>query len=285
MARTIDLRSLARAVAGAVVAAALGGAGPASAAEAAEAAVRRSAAAYADLEGKEVERLSRTIDRLMADPALLEAFRSRDREKLLSLARPQLANLERDLGVSLWYFHDAASGRVFLRVHAPALHGDVIGRQTLARAAATGEVGAGRELGRTAFALRVVKPVRAGGKVLGYVELGEQLEHFLERTKQQTGDDFGVLVDKARIDRAELARVRGEDRWDERPDVVLIDSTMWNDRNVNLGMPLAKLPAAGTFIPEWKDEGQTYVGGAFPVRDATNQVVGALFVRHPLPTR
>jgi hypothetical protein len=214
---------------------------------------------------------------------VVEPFRARDREKLLAAAQPALERLQREHGISLWYFHDPAA-RVFLRVHAPALHGDAVTRQTLARAASNG-LGAGKELGKTAFALRVVKPLRSGGEVVGYLELGEQLEQFLERTKRQTGDDFGVLVDKARIDRAGLARVRGEDRWEERPDVVLIDSTMWNDRNVELGMPLAKLPAAGAFIPEWKDEGEAYVGGAFPLRDAADQVVGALFVRHPLAAR
>jgi hypothetical protein len=279
------LRPLARAVAFAVAAATLAHAGAARADGAAEeAAVRRAAAAYAELERKEVERLSKALDALAADPALLEPFGARDRERLLRVAQPRFERLAAELGVSLWYFHEAGS-RVFLRVHVPSLHGDAVQRPTLARAAATGQVAAGKELGKTAFALRVVKPVRSGGKLLGYVELGEQLEQFLERTKKQTGDDFGVLVDKARIDRAELTRVRGEDRWEERPDVVLVDSTMWNDRYVTLGMPLAKLPATGTIIPEWNDEGQAYVGGAFPVRDAADQVVGALFVRHAVVAR
>ncbi len=97
--------------------------------------------------------------------------------------------------------------------------------------------------------------------------------------KAQTGDDYAILADKARVDRKELAKVRGEDRWDERPDVVLIESTVWNEATVDLGAPLGKIPDGGTRIPAWMDGPGRYVGGAFPVRDAANRLVGALFVR------
>jgi hypothetical protein len=46
----------------------------------------------------------------------------------------------------------------------------------------------------------------------GYMEMGEEIDHFLTSIKGQTGDDYGVLVDKTRIDRAKLASARGEDR-------------------------------------------------------------------------
>jgi hypothetical protein len=114
------------------------------------------------------------------------------------------------------------------------------------------------------------------------MELGEEIDHFFERMKQQTGDDFGLLVDKQHVDRAELARVRNDDRWDERPDVVLINSTMWDEKHVDVGMPLAKLPAKGNMVPGWEEEGRSYVGGAFPVKNAAGHVVGALFVRHQI---
>ena len=95
----------------------------------------------------------------------------------------------------------------------------------------------------------------------------------------ETGDDYGILVDKTRIDRKELARVRGEDRWDERPEVVLVDSTVWNERIIDLGRPLAKIPDGGVIIGRWRAGAKVFVGGAFPIRDARGVVVGALFVR------
>jgi hypothetical protein len=261
-------------------AAALVVAAPVPAADLAKDPVAEAGAAYAALEKADVEALSAELDLLVADPALVGPFVARDRAKLLAAARPRFAKLEKERMITHWYFIEPEPSRTcFLRVHAPDQLGDRIDRETLSRAIASQKIGAGKELGKTAFALRVVKPIRAKGKVVGYMELGEEIGHFLTRMKAQTGDDYAVLADKARLDRAALVAVRKEDRWDERPDVVLVDSTVWNEATVSLGAPLAKLPPEGTRLPEWKDGQGRYIGGAFPIRDAADQVVGALFVR------
>jgi hypothetical protein len=126
----------------------------------------------------------------------------------------------------------------------------------------------------------VVKPISSRGKVIGYMELGEEIDHFFGRMKAQTGDDFGLLVDKRFVDRKELARVIKEDRWDERPDLVLIQSTMWDEKNIDVGGSLQTLTDEGMGFKEWKEGGESFAGGSFPVRDASQRVVGAVFVRH-----
>ncbi|HET8540142.1 MAG TPA: cache domain-containing protein [Anaeromyxobacter sp.] len=244
-------------------------------------AVGRGAAAFAKLEKMRVDLLSKELDRLVADPALVGPFLARDREKLLAAAKPIFEKLETVDQITHLYFIDPEPARTcFLRVHKPEQFGDVVDRETLRAAIATRKIGFGKELGRTAFALRVVKPIRSGGKIVGYMELAEEIDHFFERMRQLTGDDFGLLVDKQHVDRAELARVRNDDRWDERPEVVLVNSTMWDEKRIQLPVPLAALPADGAYAGSWKAEGRTYVGGAFPVKSASGHVVGALFVRH-----
>jgi Double sensory domain of two-component sensor kinase len=250
---------------------------------ASEDALRRGALAFSALERSDVEKLSSQLDALLARPELLELYRARDREKLLAWASPIFRSLQAKQGVTHWYFLDPEPARTcFLRVHAPELHGDVVNRDTFSQAIASHDVGSGKELGKTAFALRVVKPLRAGDAIVGYVELGEEINHFLERMKADTGDDFGLLVDKRLIDRAELARLQVVDRWADHPDVVLVDSTVWNERVVDLGVPVAQLPAEGRMLGEWADGSRTFVGAAFPVRSAAGVAVGALFVRHDI---
>ena len=244
-------------------------------------AVHRGAAAFALLERAEIQKLSQALDALSSDPAMVKLFQARKREALLALAAPKFQRLKARQGITHWYFLEPEPARTcFLRVHAPELYGDVVNRDTFSQAIANHRMGYGKELGKTAFALRVVKPIRVDGRIIGYMELGEEIDDFLDRMKRETGDDFGILADKKLVDRAELARVRNDDRWDERPDVVLIDSTMWDERHIGLGMPLAKLPASGALVRGWKDGGTSYAGGAFPVKDASGEVVGALFVRH-----
>ena len=244
------------------------------------------AQAFAALERADVETLSKALDALVVDPALVEPFQARDRARLLAAAQPVFERLKAEKNITHLYFLEPEPSRIcFLRVHAPAIFGDVVKRDTFSQAIATHQVGSGKELGKTAFALRVVKPLRGDGKVIGYVELGEEIDHFLERMKAQTGDDYALLVDKKRVDRKELARVRGEDRWNERPDLVLIDSTIWNERTVKLPTHFTKLPDAGREVPSWMDGSRRYAGVAFPVRNAAGEIVGAMFVRHPVDAR
>jgi hypothetical protein len=253
---------------------------------AAEEALRRGAIEFATLERAEAAKLSKVLDALASDPVLVKAFRARDRKALLAAAAPKFERLREKQHVTHWYFLDPPPARTcFLRVHAPQLHGDVVTRDTFAQAIAFQRVAWGKELGKTAFALRVVKPVRADGKVVGYMELGEEIDDFLVRIKERTGDDFGLLIDKDRIDRKELARVLKEDHWDERPEVVLIDSTMWNDRMIQLGVAVERLPEEGLMLGTWTDGARTFDAAAFPVRDASGRIVGALVVRHASAAR
>jgi hypothetical protein len=246
----------------------------------ADEACRKAAAFYGVLERQETERLGKALDALIADPLYINPFKARDREKLLSRARPKFDQDLASQGSTHWYFIDPEPARAcFLRVHSPTLFGDVIQRETLSRAIASHDVGTGKELGKTAFALRVVKPIKAGGQVVGYMELAEELGSFLGKMKEKTGCDFALLIDKQRIDRKELARVQGEDRWEERPTTVLIDSTVWNERLVELPVPFDRLPDEGVSTGEWTDGSRRFVGAAFPVRDASGAIVGALFVR------
>jgi hypothetical protein len=244
-------------------------------------AVRRAAAAYAELEQIDVGILSRELDQLIADPAIIEPFRARDRERLLGVARPRFELLKSRHNITHWYFHDREPARTcFLRVHSPGTHGDVVQRETLSQAIRTQKIGAGKELGKTAFALRVVKPIRVGGEVVGYMELGEEIDHFLHRMKSATGDDYALFLEKSRIDRRELARIHGEDHWDDRRDVVLVESTVADERSVQIGVPLRLISDDGSALGQGREGGRAYAFGAFPVRDAARQIVGALFVRH-----
>jgi hypothetical protein len=269
----------------AIVAGCAHAAAPAKAPPAPHASVTRAAAVYAALEKAEVERLAGLLDGLLADTAIIDLYKARNREKLLAKAGPKFERLKAAHGITHWYFLDPEPARTcFLRVHSPTLFGDVVGRETLSQAIATKAMGSGKELGKTAFALRVVKPIRVDGAIIGYMELGEEIEHFLVKMKEQTGDDFGLLVDKKRIDRKELARVRQEDRWDERPDVVLIDSTIWNERLLDLPVPFDQIPEGGLKTGEWTEGKVKFLGGAFPIKDAAKRTVGVLYVRHPTST-
>jgi hypothetical protein len=250
--------------------------------EAAMSTLQTAADGFAAHERSEIEKLTATLDVLLEDEHLREAFVARDRARLLAVATPTFHMLERDR-VTHWYFIEPDPSRTaFLRVHRPELSGDRIGRITLERAIETREIGAGKELGQTAFALRVVRPWFHEGKLLGYMELAEDIDHFLGALKSRTGDDYGLLVKKKFLDEKTWARVLGAraNTWNDRPDVVVVDTTTFTEGIIDFAGDIERIPDRGLALGEALRGDRAFVRGIFPLRDAAGRQVGGLFVLH-----
>jgi hypothetical protein len=240
-------------------------------------------AVFAAQERAEVEKLAATLDALIANEELREAFLSRDRERLLATAAPLLKTMRERDRITHWYFHTPGpEPRVFLRVHKPQVQGDRVGRVTLARAVETRDLGAGKELGKTAFALRAVRPWVHGGEIIGYMELAEDIHGFLGAMKARTGDEYGLLVKKSFLDEAAWATVLGSraNTWNDRPDVVVVDTTTFTEGIIDYAGDVAAIPDSGELLGAVERSERRFVRGIFPVRDAAGRQVGGLFVLH-----
>jgi hypothetical protein len=244
-------------------------------------ALRGASAAYEDLEKNEVEKLTVILDTLVANTALRDAFAARDRDKLLAIALPIHQVLKAEHGIGHWNFVDAETKRMFLRPHLPAKHDDVIERPALNKAIERRENSVGKELGKSAFALRVGRPFwGADGKLIGYIELGTEVDHFLGRMKMQTGNDFAMFIQKKLVDESEWARTRGKARntWNDWATVVLANSTT-SDELLDEAA-IAGAGADGTILNEVERNGAYFARGVFPVRESSGKIVGGLVVRH-----
>ncbi|ACL66859.1 conserved hypothetical protein [Anaeromyxobacter dehalogenans 2CP-1] len=239
--------------------------------------------AFASQERAEIEKLSATLDALLSRDDLRQAFVARDRERLLALSAPLFETMRDRDRITHWYFiAPEPDATVFLRVHRPELRGDKVDRVTFRRAVETADVGAGKELGRTAFALRVVRPWLQDGKVVGYLELAEEIDHFLGAMKSRTGDDYGILVKKRFLDQRRWAEVLGErsNTWNDRADVVVVDTTTFTEGIIDYEGDLEVLPDEGVALGEVVRDDRAYMRGIFPLRDAGGRKVGGLFVLH-----
>src|SRR5512138_890934 len=88
--------------------------------DAAMSTLQAAADAFSAQERSEVEKLTATLDVLLADEALREAFVARDRERLLARAAPIFSTMSQRDRITHWYFIEAEPVRtVFLRVHRP----------------------------------------------------------------------------------------------------------------------------------------------------------------------
>ena len=256
----------------------------------AEEALEAASSGLGAMERADVERLDAALRALASHPGLVEAFRARDRERLLAVAAPILRGLEQTHGVTHLnvYLPDRSS---FVRVHQPAVLGEPVALATLASAAETGAAAAGKELGATSFALRVVEPWLVGGRVVGYLELGEDLGRFLSRLRAQTGDDYALLVWKRDgagqplLQReawgAMRARQHRPDDWGAFPDFVVADDTGAAPAALADLEPGATR-SGGRLLPEVSRGARTGARGLIPVSDAGGRQVGAVVVLHDI---
>lgn len=255
-----------------------------------EQALGAAAAGLAAMEQADAEKLEATLQALAAHPALVEAFQARDRARFLAVATPIFHELERAHGITHLYVH-APDRTCFVRVHRPELFGDRVERITLSTAAASRRRSAGKELGATAFALRVVVPWRVGGQVIGHLELGEEIGHFLGRLKGQTGDDYAMLVAKQDaagaplLRREDWAAMKGQqqrvDDWDAYPAFVVVDDTARDARAFD-GAALGGLGPGGLVLGSLERGRRTFARGLVPLADAAGRQVGGVVVLHEI---
>jgi hypothetical protein len=95
----------------------------------------------------------------------------------------------------------------------------------------TGKISYGIELGPLGtFALRVVVPWWDGEQLIGYVELGEEIDHIIHELQIALDMEFYLVIEKKFLDRenweAGLRMLGREGDWDRFPSVVMIDQTL-----------------------------------------------------------
>jgi C4-dicarboxylate-specific signal transduction histidine kinase len=132
---------------------------------------------------------------LSRDAALRAAFESGQREALLALVQPLFEEMRDRFDVTHFYLLDPQRS-VVLRVHEPDFHGDVIARSSMLRAQETGSSSESIEMGPLGtLTIRAVSPWYAEGRLIGFLELGEELRHIASQIHAAFDLDIMVVVE------------------------------------------------------------------------------------------
>jgi signal transduction histidine kinase len=229
----------------------------------------------------EAEHLNTFIDFVMDDPKVYHAFLAKDRQLLYENTRSIFRNIENRHYITHFYFHDLDK-TCFLRVHKPSSHGDLIDRYTLEKAAAGGTVAYGIELGPFGtLTLRVVHPWMVNNKLIGYIEMGREVEYIIPAMKEILGYDFFFLVNIRHLNRQmweEGLKISGrQGRWEEIPRHVIIGRTMdFVPQEINSyinNMPHAEKE---NLIFKITEGNKKYRGGFSPLKVASGEEIGEI---------
>lgn len=225
------------------------------------------------------------------DRNLQDAFLAGDRAKLLENTAPLLENFASMYGITHFYFYTPEKV-CFLRVHNPNKYGDVGKKITLDEAAREGEASYGMEFGLFGtFTLRVVEPWRINGQLVGYIELGKEVEAIVPDIKKVMDVELVFIIEKNLLTREKwiagdswsqmgLAHSREERKaaWDLYPNHVIAGTTMGKLPNlVEEDLNSEHMKHDGTLLRLDMD-GVDYRGGFTPLLDVSGRDVGDLLI-------
>ena len=226
------------------------------------------------------QKLGAALPAILRDEPLQAALRARDRKALLKRSAPLFKALHDEYGVTHFYFEDAARVNL-LRVHQPERYGDTINRYTTLTAEKTGKGTSGVELGPSGtFTLRVVAPMHDSRGLVGYVELGEEIEGVLQGVHDIIGTDLALIIDKRFLVRKDWERgmrmLKRNADWDRLPDAVIVHQTLDLPRDAVLRL----LSGNGQpdSISNLNLDNKPYHAGVVPVKDAAGRKVGSLLI-------
>jgi signal transduction histidine kinase len=233
--------------------------------------------------GGDVETMQVAMEPMLSDPAILTPFMAGDREALLETVQARFDTLRTKHGISHMYF--VGADRVtFLRVHQPDRLGDVIDRFTMREAQRTEGPSHGLELGPLGtLTLRVVTPLRHEGRIVGYLELGREVEHYARDIRNTLNTDLHVFVSKDLLVREQWAEGQAmlgrEANWERFHEFVATDADTGGDLGpaFDEAVPLISQTEAEPARVELGD-GRHLAVGARPLLDASDREVGLLVV-------
>jgi signal transduction histidine kinase len=229
---------------------------------------------------KDTHKMMATLRAMMVNPALEDAFRKGDRAELARRGGELFRSLSTEHKITHLYFirPDLIS---MYRFHSPAIFGDTIHRVTLQGARDEQRTVHGLELGAMGtLTLRLVTPWRRDGELLGYLEIGEEIEHLLDEIRLSLAIDLAVLVDKHYLTPEQWRQgqelMGRQGNWERfATHVVLAQTTEPLPAALN-EEALRQLVSGGT--TELKDQGRSIHLASVPINDAGQRHLGDLVV-------
>lgn len=185
---------------------------------------------------KDTNLMRAVLQAVMSNEAVERAFVKGDRKGLARQGGALFETLRTEHRITHLYFTGADLVNLY-RLHSPGEFGDQINRMTMVRAREQEKTVRGLELGPLGtLTLRLVAPWRRDAKVLGYLEIGEEIEHLLDEIGDSLSVDLAVLVEK---------RFLLPEQW-QRGMSLMERHGDWNrfDTHVALAQTTARLPAA-----------------------------------------
>lgn len=188
---------------------------------------------------------------------LIKSYLSSNREDLYSATKPIFENLKNYSGLTHFYFIKP-NDEIFLRVHMNQEHSDFVNRFTYTKAKETQKDFYGLEFGvKNRLVFRYVHPWIVDGKLIGYIELGKEIDKITNTIAKRMNLDIFFAINKKEF--TNIAETNGNFIVYKTTDINKTISDFINSQEATKSM---------TF------NNNHYIGFKFPLNDVSGKELG-----------
>ena len=221
-----------------------------------------------------------TMRAMMTNESVAQAFLDQNRLALSQQVNPLFGSLRDNHRITHLYFTRPDLVNLY-RFHRPDKFGDEITRVTTQQARETQQASHGLELGTLGtLTLRLVMPWSRGNQTIGYLEIGEEVEHLISEIRDSLAVDMVVLLDKRMVSQTQWQRgqemMRRDGQWDRFSTHVVMAKTSAALPTNLINETLQDLLAGRS--TEIEDNGRSLHLAAVPLKDVSQRHIGDLIV-------
>ncbi|MDA0524322.1 PAS domain S-box protein [Methanococcoides alaskense] len=234
---------------------------------------------------KQSSKMVTELNWIAVNEPLIDALEKQDPDTLLLNSQNLYDRLSQVHNISHFYYQGPDRVNV-LRVHMPDKRGGSIERFTLLEAERTGNVVTGLELGSLGFfTLWAIKPVYSNGTLIGYIELGKEIEDILNSISENTGAELTVFIYKDSLDRNNwengMLKLDREADWDRYSSKVIIYGTVPLSTAFEQPIELEEAITKGNSL-EIVDNETIWHTSSMTLNDASGDEVGFMLIRQDI---
>lgn len=142
------------------------------------------------------KQMSEFIKFIKKDKDIQKAFISKNKEELFYFVKDVYKSLNENVAITHMYFIQT-DGKVLLRAHDYDRDQDIVERFTFLQAKQTKRIFYGLEFGiKKNYTLRVVEPWFVDGKLIGYIEIGREIDVLMNQLSDILNTHIYMLVKK-----------------------------------------------------------------------------------------
>lgn len=207
----------------------------------------------------ETNELEKYLNSIIDQEYIVNDFKNLQKKSLFEKVNPIYEKLNSD-GVTHLYFIKT-NGEVLLRVHDYNKDLDIIDRYTFLKAKEIQCTFSGLEFGiKKNFTLRVVSPVFVDGKIIGYIEIGKEIDKIIEKIAKQMNFEL-IFAIKNSI-------------YTNLNDIEKIDKYVISYKTIELNKDLSDFIKNSDDIETFNINKQDFIAYKRPLEDISKKALG-----------